>query len=119
MGCLLSGPSYGYRAIWLLPLFGSFLRDQAAPRSARVATGLLALGFFAMTTLKHITILRYFDEGRREESSRLVFAMGAEQLLLLATMAAYGVVLAGWAWRLCEIWRSSRSGATLAKPDKP
>lgn len=97
-GCLAAGPSYTYRAIWLLPLVAWAARPGGDAERGRAVFVALVLVMLWLGQPKAIYSLR-FDGGDASVFGPMLNYTGAEQMLSLAVWLIGMWMLGGWALR--------------------
>jgi hypothetical protein len=106
-GCMAAGPSYAYRAVWLLPAVAWAARESAGDRRGRYAFIALVAGMLWLAYPKTVYGKR-FDGGDQAAFAPMVNYAGAEQMMSLAVWLICFWMLAGWAWRR---FKEDRAGA--------
>jgi len=99
VGCLMTNPSYPYRAVWLLPL----LAWGASPQFTRPAAGralcLWLLGFFWIWWAQwqcHFTLI---ENQNGDYPPYWAVALGVTHASVILTTGVVAWLLLGWAWR--------------------
>lgn len=97
-GCLAAGPSYAYRAVWLLPAVAWAARPGGGVVRGRVVFIVLVLSMLWLGQPKAIYSSR-LDAGDPSAFGFMLNYAGAEQMLSLAIWLIGVWMLAGWALR--------------------
>lgn len=97
-GCLLVGPSYSYRAIWLLPLAAwAWHRREDMKKLTQAFLGILITFLWAWWPKYRVAHLFENDSNRWGEA--LMNTVGFEQVFVLTSLVVCLWMLTGWAWR--------------------
>jgi hypothetical protein len=115
VGCLLTNPSYPYRAVWLLPL----LAWGASPKLGNPAAGRALcqwiIGFFGLWWVQWQSYVILIENNKEDFSPYLAGVLGATHATVILTTVFVAWLLLGWGWRRgCAFFTDSK-----AVPDSP